>query len=497
MGDVFADDLPALQVVVPLVTAPLCLVLARWWRIVWAMCTLSTWTSLAIAISLLQTVLADGTVSYAMGGWAAPWGIEYRIDTMNAYVALIVTGIASIVLPYAYRSAPLYLQKDRVSLFFSLMMLCLTGLLGMTVTGDAFNVFVFLEISSLSMYGLISLGQDRRALTAAFQYLVMGTIGGTFVLLGIGFLYVVTGTLNMADLAQRLPEVTQLRTLHTAFAFLVVGIGLKLAMFPLHLWLPNAYAYAPSAATVFIAATATKVAVYILLRFVFTVIGPDIAYGDLPFGEIAMGLAVLGLLSGSFVAIFQQNIKRMLAYSSVAQIGYILLGISYATVTGVEASLLHLFNHALMKSALFMAMGCFFYRLRSSRLEDFAGIGRIMPWTFAAFVMGGLSLIGVPLTVGFISKWYLVLASLQEGHWILAILILAGSLLAVIYIWRVVEAGWFASPSERAARAREAPLSMLIPLWIIVLANIYFGINTRLTVGVAELAAQALIGGAP
>ncbi|MGD8533553.1 MAG: monovalent cation/H+ antiporter subunit D family protein, partial [Gammaproteobacteria bacterium] len=146
MGDIFADDLPALQVVVPLVTAPLCLVLARWWRIVWAMCTLSTWTSLAIAISLLQTVLADGTVSYAMGGWAAPWGIEYRIDTMNAYVALIVTGIASIVLPYAYRSAPLYLQKDRVSLFFALMMLCLTGLLGMTVTGDAFNVFVFLEI---------------------------------------------------------------------------------------------------------------------------------------------------------------------------------------------------------------------------------------------------------------------------------------------------------------------------------------------------------------
>jgi multicomponent Na+:H+ antiporter subunit D len=495
MTNVFANDLPALQVVVPLLSAPLCLVLARWPRLVWALCTAVTWAALAIAISLLKSVLADGPISYAMGGWAAPWGIEYRIDVVNAYVALIVTGIASVVLPYAYTSAALYIRDFRIPLFYALMMLCFTGLLGMTVTGDAFNVFVFLEISSLSMYGLISLGQDRRALTAAFQYLVMGTIGGTFVLIGIGFLYVVTGTLNMADLAARLPEVTQLRTLHTAFAFLVVGIGLKLAMFPLHLWLPNAYAYAPSPATVFIAATATKVAVYILLRFVFTVIGPEIAYQDLPFGEITMVLAVLGLLTGSFVAIFQRNIKRMLAYSSVAQIGYILLGISLATVMGLEASLLHLFNHALMKGALFMAMGCFFYRIRSSRVEDMAGIGRKMPWTFAAFVIGGLSLIGVPLTVGFVSKWYLVLASLQEGYWALAVLILAGSLLAVIYVWRVVEAAWFASPSARAAEAREAPLAMLIPMWILVLANLYFGINTDLTVGVAELAARILMRG--
>jgi multicomponent Na+:H+ antiporter subunit D len=248
---------------------------------------------------------------------------------------------------------------------------------------------------------------------------------------------------------------------------------------------------------VFIAATATKVAVYILLRFVFTVIGPEIAYQDLPFGEIAMVLAVLGLLTGSFVAIFQRNIKRMLAYSSVAQIGYILLGISLATVMGLEASLLHLFNHALMKGALFMAMGCFFYRIRSSRIEDLAGIGRKMPWTFAAFVIGGLSLIGVPLTVGFVSKWYLVLASLQEGYWALAVLILVGSLLAVIYVWRVVEAAWFATPSARAAEAREAPLAMLIPMWILVLANLYFGINTDLTVGVAELAAGTLMRGLP
>lgn len=488
-----SNDLPALQVVVPLLSAPLCLVLARWPRLVWILCVAASWTSLAISMELLDQVLSYGPISYAMGGWAAPWGIEYRVDSVNAYVILIVTGIASVVLPFAGASVAGEIREDKVAMFYTLLMLCLTGLLGMTITGDAFNVFVFLEISSLSMYGLISMGRDRRALTSAFQYLVMGTIGGTFILVGIGFLYVITGTLNMVDIAQRLPEATQLRTLHTAFAFLVVGIGLKLAMFPLHLWLPNAYAYAPSTATAFIAATATKVAVYALLRFVFTVIGPVTAYEDLPFGEIAMALATLGLLTGSFVAIFQENVKRILAYSSVAQIGYILLGIGLATALGLQAGILHLFNHALMKGALFMAVGCFFYRVGSVRLDDLRGIGRKMPWTFAAFVIGGLSLIGVPLTVGFISKWYLLQATLQQGYWPLALLILGGSLLAVVYIWRVVEAAWFGSPSVRANDAKEAPLGLLIPTWTLVLANLYFGIHTELTVGVADLAARTLL----
>lgn len=490
------QQLPALQVVLPLLAAPLAL-LIRHKTIVWALCVAVSWTALAIAWSLLQQVLANGPISYAMGGWVAPWGIEYRIDTVNAYVALIVTGIASVVFPYARRSVEREIPEHKIALFYTLMLLCFTGLLGITVTGDVFNIFVFLEISSLSTYALISLGQDRRALTAAFQYLIMGTIGGTFFLIGIGFLYVITGTLNIADLSQRLPEVTQLRTLHTAFAFVVVGIGLKLAIFPLHLWLPNAYAFAPSVATIFVAATSTKVAVYALMRMVFSVFGPSLAYQDLPFGRIVFTLALLGLLTASTVAIFQHNIKRMLAYSSVAQIGYIVLGIGLGTVAGIQASLLHIFNHALMKGALFMAMGCLFYRLGPISLESMRGIGHRMPWTFAAFVISGLSLIGVPLTVGFISKWYLITATLEQGLWFLALAVLLGSLLAVVYVWRVVEAAWFGPPSTAAADVREAPLPMLITTWVLVLANVYFGINTDLTIGVAGAAARTLLGGAP
>ena len=326
-------------------------------------------------------------------------------STVGAFVLLIVSAIGALVLPYAARSVAREIATERIALFYAAYLLCLAGLLGIAATGDAFNLFVFLEISSLSSYVLISLGSDRRALTAAYQYLIMGTIGATFILIGVGLMYMMTGTLNMIDLADRLPEVAQTRTVRAALAFLTVGISLKLALFPLHLWLPNAYAFAPSVVTAFLAATATKVAVYMLLRFLFTVFGKALSFEAMLLHLILVPLALVAVFSGSIVAVFQDNLKRMLAYSSVAQIGYIILGISFATVTGVTAGILHLFNHALMKAALFLALGCLVYQLGSARLQDVAGLGRRMPWTFAAIIIGGLSLIGVPLTVGFISKW--------------------------------------------------------------------------------------------
>ena len=264
-----AAHYPALQVVAPLIAAPLCVLLRRG-ALAWLVAVAVSWIALAIAIQLLIQVTATGPVSYELGGWAAPWGIEYRVDSVNAFVLLIVSGISAVTAPYARGTIAREIPEDRHHLFYSAYLLCLTGLLGITITGDAFNVFVFLEISSLSSYALISLGSERKALTAAYQYLVMGTIGATFFLIGVGLIYAMTGTLNMADIAARLDPVEHTRTVLAAFAFIVVGLGLKLALFPLHLWLPNAYAYAPSAVTVLLAATATKVAVYTMLRFVFT-----------------------------------------------------------------------------------------------------------------------------------------------------------------------------------------------------------------------------------
>ncbi|HCK35362.1 MAG TPA: cation:proton antiporter [Gemmatimonadetes bacterium] len=484
--------LPVLLVVVPLVAAPIAALLNRP-RLSWAVAVAATLWALYAALELLSQTMAAGAIHYELGGWPAPYGIEYVVDPVNAWVVVIVALIGALVAPYARVSVEREITEDRIPLFYAAFILCLTGLLGIAVTGDVFNVFVFLEISSLSAYALIALGSDRRALTASFQYLIMGSVGATFIVIGIGLMYVMTGTLNMADLADRLPEVSGTRTIPVAFTFLTVGITLKLALFPLHLWLPNAYTYAPSAVTAFIASTATKVGVYLLLRFFFTIFGVTFSFDVMQLDRILMPLALIAIVTMSLVAIYQENVKRLLAYSSVAQIGYMVLGISFASVLGLTAGILHLFNHALMKGALFMSMGCVMYRVGSVRLERMNGLGRAMPWTMAAFVVGGLSLIGVPFTVGFISKWYLVQAALEQGMWPVAGVVLLGSLLALMYVWKVVEVAYFREADPELGIS-EAPLSLLVPTWVLVLGNLYFGINASDSVGIATRAAEVLLG---
>lgn len=484
------QNLSLLLVVIPLLAAPVTAILPNG-RLPWCLTLVVTWCCFILSGWQLSIVLDGSIISYELGGWAPPWGIEYRVDAMNAFVALIVAGIAAITLPYALLTVEKEIPLQQTSLFYSAFLLCLTGLLGITQTGDVFNLFVFLEISSLSSYVLIAMGQQRRALTAAFQYLIMGSIGATFLLIGIGLIYAETGTLNMLDLHQRLQPILDHRTVHTGFIFIVVGIALKLALFPLHLWLPNAYKYSPSVISVFLSATATKVAVYIMLRLVFSVFSSDFLKVT-PTEHIFILLGVFGVVLASITAIFQRDIKRLLAYSSIAQISYMVLGMGLASALGVTATLIHVFNHALMKGALFMAAGAIVYRVGSSRFEKLNGVGRQMPWTFAAIIIAGLSLIGIPGTAGFISKWYFVLAALEQQSWLITLVIILGSLLSVVYVWRMVEVMFFRPAADTGQTVNEAPLSLLIPMWILVFANIYFGINTELTVNVADTAVKLL-----
>ncbi|MBL6932987.1 MAG: monovalent cation/H+ antiporter subunit D family protein [Rhodospirillales bacterium] len=487
-------QLPILQVVLPLMMAPVTLIL-RNPRAAWMLTLVVTWATFTISLSLLMQVLDSGTIIYKIGGWAAPWGIEYVLDKVGAFVMVIVSGIGSIVLTYSRRSVEMEVPEDRIYLFYTMFLLCLTGLMGIVITGDVFNLFVFLEISSLSSYVLISLGKDRRALTAAFRYLIMGTIGATFYIIGVGLMYMMTGTLNMADLSALIPAVADTRTIQAALAFLTVGICLKLALFPLHLWLPNAYTYAPSVVTAFLASTATKVAVYVLIRIVFTVFGGVGVMEGLGVQHILMALALTAMFAASTIAIYQNNVKRLFAYSSVAQIGYIILGLSFVSESGVAAGIIHLFNHAIMKCAIFMGLGCVVLRIGGVTIKDMHGLGHRMPWTMGAIVLGGLSLIGIPMTVGFVSKWYLVRAALEKDMWFIAVLIVLSSLLAVIYVWRIVEAAYLKPVPENAAPVHEAPISMLLPLWVMALASIYFGLDATNTLSIALDAANALLHG--
>lgn len=487
-----------LLVVVPMLAAPF-LVFVPSGRIAWFVAILATLASFVFALILLGDVQSTpgGVVSYALGGWEPPFGIEFRVDALNILILLIVTGIGFLAAVFSRPTVMAEIRHEKHPFFYSAYLVCFTGLCGVAITGDAFNLFVFLEISSISTYVLVALGasRDRRALPAAFQYLVMGTIGATFYVIGVGFLYAATGTLNMADLAEQMPDLADSRTVQAGFAFIIVGLGLKAAMYPLHQWLPNAYTYAPSFVTVFLSATATKVALYALVRYLFTVFQPDFSFEALAFGYLLMPLGVAAMVVCSFQAVFQTDVNRTLAYSSVAQVGYMLLGISMGTVAGLSAGLFHLFNHALMKGGLFMAVAAVVLTYQGATLKDFAGLGKSAPWTMTAFAICGFSLIGVPLTAGFQSKVQLIAASYDAGLWWAAALIVFSSVLAVIYMGRILEAVFFKAPDNPRKIRGEAPLLLLGPLWVLALANLWIGVDGSVPYGLSQNAAMAVLGG--
>lgn len=486
--------LPALQVVVPLLAAPL-VVLLKSRGLAWASATATSAMAFAVAVALTDAVSQSGSVVYFMGSWPAPYGIELNVTSFSALLLQIVTGASTVTLAAARYSIDSEIEAHRQPMFYAAWMLALAGFLGIVVAGDAFNIFVFMEIASLASYVLIAAGSNRRALPAVFKYLIMGTIGATFYLIGIGLIYMMTGTLNLADMEVRIHEVGDLRPILVAAGFITIGLALKIAVFPLHAWLPNSYTYAPHIVTTFLAACATKVSLYVLLRFDFLVFQQNLAGHETQFSMFLMPLAVLGILIASGVAVFERNLKTLLAYSSVAQIGYILLGASLVNIAGLTAGIVHMFNHALAKGALFLAVACLGTRFAQLRLDNISGAARQMPWTMAAFSLAGLSLIGVPGTAGFVSKWLLISAALQEGVLGVALVaaILVSSLLAVVYVWRVIEVAYFGDIPESGSSAGEAPLWMLIVTCCAALANVYFGLAPSLPVSLATDSAASLL----
>jgi multicomponent Na+:H+ antiporter subunit D len=490
---------PAIVVVAPLLMAAIAAILPNG-KLGWAVALVSTVIAALLAIAIVVDVQAGGVISYAMGGWAPPAGIEFRIDNLNAVLLLLITALGLLSVIYALPSVADEIADNRQSLFYSAFLVCFAGLLGVAITGDAFNMFVFLEISSISTYVLVGMGasRDRRALTAAYNYLILGTIGATFFVIGVGFLYMATGTLNMADMAARLPDLSSSRVVQAAFAFIIVGLGLKAAMFPLHLWLPNAYAYAPNFVTTFLATTATKVAFYTLVRFMFDVFWPEAAFVAVSFFWVFAVLGIVGMIVASVQAVFQDDARRLLAFSSVAQVGYMMLGLGIGTAAGVSAGMLHLVNHAMMKGVLFMALGAFAVRFGIRRISDLNGFARTMPFTSVAFTIGGLSLVGVPMTVGFWSKWYLGVAALENGWWWAVAALILSSLIALAYIARMLAAIWVAEPHHDRAGAiasARAPWMMLAPMWILAIANIWFFFQPDFLVSITNAAAEAAFAG--
>lgn len=501
---------PALLIILPLIAAPCC-VIARNGLCAFGIALTANVLVLAMALYLFLDIVlgfgfnGTGVTHYALGGWEPPTGIEYYIDGINTSIMLLVSFISLLALVFSQASIQQEMDRSRHYLFYTGWLLCLTGLLGICITGDMFNVFVFLEISSLSMYMLIALGKEKKhAYLAAFRYLIMGSIGASFILLGIGFLYAATGTLNMLDLSQKIPAVAESKTVTVAFVFIVLGLFIKMAMFPVFSWLPGAYQYAPSSVATFLSGTATKVSLYVFVRFFFHVFDGNSGHATQLLQAILLPVSVIGFLLMSVLAMLQTDIRRLLAYSSVAQLGYITAAVSMATQAGLTAAIIHIINHGIIKAALFMSLGCIVYRLGTANIQSMGGLFKTMPWTASAFSIAGLALVGVPLTSGFISKWYLIHAALDSAWWMIAGMILVSSFIALLYIGKILEAFYFREPmtlqknkdeQHKTNNPNPLPLTMVLPLFILIVIIIFLGVQSSFIVDTAQFAAEQLMDG--
>jgi len=438
---------------------------------------------LIMSLFILNHVLNVGPIRYWQGGWRPPWGIEYVVDAMNAYLLIIVISIVIFVLIYSRGNVRHEIEERKHTTFYTLVQLMVAGMYGITVTGDLFNMFIWLEIASLTAYALIAVAGGR-ALRPAYNYVIMGSIGACFYIFGVGWLYSVTGTLNMADMRLLLPLVYDNRAVQMGFAMIVVGVMIKAYIFPLHLWQPDVYTYAPSTISSMMASVHVKVMFYMLIRMFYSVFTLDFIRHYIGLDLLICWVAAIAILAGSIWAIKQRNLKRMLAYSSVSQMGYVLLGVGLSPLSpwGLVGAVAHILNHAIGKGCLFMCAGSFGQQEGVRDIRNFEGLGKKMPYASAAFTIAALSMIGIPPTAGFASKLFLILASLDASQYPFVAILLLSGLLNLVYFWRVIDQIYFVrhEGTENAGDVKDVgkslPRSMVAPMLILAALCVIIGI---------------------
>lgn len=479
------NNYPALIIIVPLLGALFAGVTA--WvedRFTFPIALTALGISTFAAINNLYVVLTEGPIAYTMAGWAPPMGIEYRIDSLNAMVMLIVAAIAFFNLIASYHNVKQE-TPDRAGSFYVMYLLFVVGLLGVVATGDLFNLYVLIEITSLTSYTMIALGDKDRGPLASLNYVFIGVIGASFYLLGVGYIYIKTGSLNMADVARILPELQNSPSILVAFILCFIGVWVKMALFPLHVWLPNAYSYAPVGFARVVSPLMTKVMVYVMIRLMVTVFGLDYIFNTLNLAQGVVWMGTIAIVAGGVMALSQKNLKKMLTYIIVCEIGYMVGGAWLGNELGMTGAILHILNDALMTFALFLAVGNMVYKLKVVDLKDLQGLFGKMPWTMAGFVLAAFSIVGVPPTCGFFSKWYLILGAFEAGAYHFAAALLISSLICAVLFFKVFEICFFASESEGDAHGHghheviamdEAPVSSLVVLGLVSLSLVLAGV---------------------
>jgi multicomponent Na+:H+ antiporter subunit D len=440
--------------------------------------SLTTLILLGMSLVAVQTVHIDSALVYQTGGWMPPIGIALVIDSLTSFMLVTVNFIAFAVAIYAREYMERYTSKD---LFYTLFLLMLAGMNGVIVAGDLFNLFVFLEMAAVASYALVAFGTERFELEAAFKYAVMGTVGSLFILLGIVFLYSVTSTLNMADMSLRLAEQKDSNLILMVSALFLMGFGLKAALVPFHAWLPDAHPSAPAPISAMLSGVLIKtLGIYALSRIFFNVIGltPNVS-------SILMFLGTLSMVIGVLLAIGQNDLKRLLAYSSISQIGYVVLGIGLGTPLGILGGLLHLFNHSVFKALLFLNSGALEYATGTRDLQLMGGLRHKMPVTSMTNFVASMSISGIPPFSGFWSKLLIIIAAVQADHLGYALWAVIVSVLTLVLFAKVIKNTFWGELNPRWAGVKEVPAMMQFSMIALALICLVSGI--LLVPGIKEM----------
>lgn len=459
------DHLPVLLVVLPIVGGAVPLVASLYSdRIGWPVAVGTMFGHAALVGLLARRVWAGGVVSYEVGGFAAPYGIELVVDGLSVAVVALISAVSLGVLAYARTAGP------HENTFYSQLLLLVTGLTGMTVTGDVFNLYVFLEITGLAAYGLVASGREASSAVAALKYLIIGTVGASLYLLGVGYALAAAGTLNMADLSTKFGEMVAYDStlVLTAFGLMVGGLTVKVALFPLHTWQPDAYANAPDSVSAFISALVSTVSAYALARILFSVFTVDFLTAVPAARWALVALASVSIVAGSVLAVSQRSVQRMLAYSSVSQFGLVIAGFTIATPLAVLGATVHLVGHAVMKGGLFAASGIIERETGATTIGGYAGMGSRTPLAAGCFAILALGMVGVPPAIGFVGKWYILVGAVNAGIWPVVAVLLVSTLLTLAYFARLGERLYFAEATIHeevpAADGGEEPERTRVPL---------------------------------
>ena len=477
-----SHQLPVILFLLPLLTAismPVVCLKHRNWSHPISVSTLAVMA--LVSILNLYNVINHGEVRYVFSGWTVPLGIEWVADGLASIILVLVSVLGFLGVVFTGPTSPKALG-GRVVHYYTLILLLLSALTGIVFTRDLFNLFVFMELAAISSYALIGVAGGR-ALFSAFRYLIFGNLGAFLYLLGVSYLYAVTGTLNMTDMVDRLPFLLSSKALVGGLLFMFIGLGIKMALVPFHAWMPEAYTHAPESTSPILASLVTKVALLAWIRIVFWVLTASdtllqglFVFYDIPILRLMAILGALAAVIGAAMALAQRNIKMMFAYGGISHIGIILIGIGQGNQTGFVGGIFYLLNDAVMQAALFYLAGVAFCHYGIRKIDDIGRIGKQSPWVTGSFIVVALGMIGLPPTGGFFGKWNIILGALEASNYFSVAAVVLSTLLTLAYFAKLLEGIFRQTSTQLDLKFGEIPFSFKLTLGVTSAAILLLGL---------------------